>query len=171
VSELTSQLGGQPVTHLVVATGSLGSMAGLIVGTWASGLDCQVHGHTVLWPQAQAKTRLEGLLEATRRQGTHSAIRQPSQYASTRGRRLPRRPISSTSGSLPAGARNQMSSPSAGARLKPDMPCGGSVAACMYAGVPWQHIRGRAAQTHSRPPRARTKSAASGLTSTLTITR
>ncbi len=64
-----------------------------------------------------------------------------------------------------------MSSPYAGAGLKPDTPGGGPVAACMYAGVPWQHIRGRAAQTHSRPPRARTKSAASGLTSTLTSTR
>jgi L-cysteate sulfo-lyase len=68
VSELTGQLGGQPVTHLVVAAGSLGTMAGLILGTWASGLDCQVHGYTVLWPQAQAKTRLEGLLEAALRQ-------------------------------------------------------------------------------------------------------
>ena len=68
VSELAGQLGGQPVTHLVVAAGSLGTMAGLILGTWASGLDCQVHGYTVLWPQAQAKTRLDGLLEAARRQ-------------------------------------------------------------------------------------------------------
>jgi len=103
--------------------------------------------------------------------GAHSAIRQPSQYASTRGRRLPCSPISRTSGSLPDGARKEMSSPAAGAGLKPDTPCGGSVAACMYAGVPWQHIRGRAAQTHSRPPWARMKSAALGLTSTLTSTR
>jgi hypothetical protein len=101
----------------------------------------------------------------------HSAIRQPSQYASTRGRRLPCSPISRTSGSLPDRARKEMSSPAAGAGLKPDTPRGGSVAACMYAGVPWQHIRGRAAQTHSRPPWARMKSAASGLTSTLTSTR
>ena len=68
VSELAGQLGGQPVTHLVVAAGSLGTMAGLILGTWASGLDCQVHGYTVLWSQAQAMTRLEALLEAARRQ-------------------------------------------------------------------------------------------------------
>lgn len=68
VPELADQLGDQPVTHLVVAAGSLGSMAGLILGTWASGLDCQVHGYTVLWPQAEAMTRLAGLLEAARRQ-------------------------------------------------------------------------------------------------------
>jgi 1-aminocyclopropane-1-carboxylate deaminase/D-cysteine desulfhydrase-like pyridoxal-dependent ACC family enzyme len=68
VSELVGQLGGQPVTHLVIAAASLGSMAGLILGTWASGLDCQVHGYTVLWPQAEAITRLEALLEETRRQ-------------------------------------------------------------------------------------------------------
>ena len=68
VSELAGQLGGQPVTHLVVAAGSLGTMAGRILGTWASGLDCQVHGYTVLWSQAQATARLEGLLEAARRQ-------------------------------------------------------------------------------------------------------
>ena len=68
VSELAAQLGGQQVTHLVVAAGSLGTMAGLILGTWANGLDCQVHGYTVLWPQAEAITRLEELLEAARRQ-------------------------------------------------------------------------------------------------------
>ena len=68
VSELAAQLGGQKVTHLVVAAGSLGTMAGLILGTWASGLDCQVHGYTVLWPQPEATTRLEDLLEAARRQ-------------------------------------------------------------------------------------------------------
>lgn len=68
VAELTGQLGGQQVTHLVVAAGSLGTMAGLILGTWAHGLDCQVHGYTVLWPQPEAKTRLEELLDAARRQ-------------------------------------------------------------------------------------------------------
>jgi 1-aminocyclopropane-1-carboxylate deaminase/D-cysteine desulfhydrase-like pyridoxal-dependent ACC family enzyme len=68
VPELAAQLGGQPVTHLVVAAGSLGTMAGLILGTWASGLDCQVHGYTVLWPQAEAITRLDELLEAARRE-------------------------------------------------------------------------------------------------------
>ncbi len=66
VPELAGQLGGQPVTHLVIAAGSLGSMAGLILGTWTSGLDCQVHGYTVLWPQAEAMTRLQELLEAAR---------------------------------------------------------------------------------------------------------
>ena len=43
-------------------------MAGLILGTWTSGLDCQVHGYTVLWPQAEAMTRLEELLKTARRQ-------------------------------------------------------------------------------------------------------
>ena len=43
-------------------------MAGLILGTWASGLDCQVHGYTVLWSQAEAITRLQDLLQAARRQ-------------------------------------------------------------------------------------------------------
>ena len=68
VSEVAVQLDGQKVTHLVVAAGSLGTMASLILGTWASGLDCQVHGYTVLWPQAEAITRLEELLEAAHRQ-------------------------------------------------------------------------------------------------------
>lgn len=68
VPELAGQLAGQPVTHLVIVGGSLGSMAGLILGTWASGLDCQVHGHTVLWSQAEAITRLQDLLQAARRQ-------------------------------------------------------------------------------------------------------
>ena len=60
-----------------------------------------------------------------------SANRQPSQYASTRGRRRPRSPISRTSGTVPAGTRNHSSSPAAGTRMKPDKPGGGSVAACM----------------------------------------
>jgi len=68
VTELAAQLGGQPVTHLVVAAGSLGSMAGLILGTWVADLDCQVQGYTVLWPQPEAMTRLQELLEAARRQ-------------------------------------------------------------------------------------------------------
>ena len=78
VTELAGQLGGQPVTHLVVAAGSLGTMAGLILGTWASGLDCQVHGYTVLWPQAEATTRLEGLLQAARRQYFPAVVARPN---------------------------------------------------------------------------------------------
>ena len=66
LAELAAQLAQG--AHLVVAAGSLGTMAGLILDTWASGLDCQVHGYTVLWPQAEATTRLEELLEAARRQ-------------------------------------------------------------------------------------------------------
>jgi hypothetical protein len=53
-------------------------MAGLIVGTWARGLDCQVHGYTVLWPQPEAITRLEGLLEETRRQYFPAVTGRPS---------------------------------------------------------------------------------------------
>lgn len=78
VSELVGQLGGQPVTHLVVAAGSLGTMAGLILGTWTSGLDCQVHGYTVLWPQAEAMTRLEELLETARRQYLPAVVGRPN---------------------------------------------------------------------------------------------
>lgn len=73
VSELTTQLGATqpgagPPTHLVVAAGSLGTTAGLILGTWAAGLDCQVHGYSVLWPDAEAARRLGDLLDAARRQ-------------------------------------------------------------------------------------------------------
>ena len=74
------ELAGQPVTHLVIAGGSLGSMAGLILGTWASGLDCQVHGYTVLWSQAEAITRLQDLLQAARRQYFPAVTTRP--YAS-----------------------------------------------------------------------------------------
>src|SRR5215470_12906208 len=92
-------------------------------------------------------------------------VRQPSQYASTLGCRLPCSPISSTSGTLPPGARNQISSSVPGTGPNPVMPRGFSVAAYMYAGVPQQHTRGCAAHTHSRPPRSLTKLTASGLTS------
>ncbi len=67
VPELAGQL-AQPATHLVVAAGSLGTAAGLILGVWAAGLDCQVHGYSVLWPEAEAAGRLEDLLGAARRQ-------------------------------------------------------------------------------------------------------
>ena len=90
----------------------------------------------------------------------------PSQYASTRARRRPASPISRTSGHRPPGARNQISSGPAATGANPVTRGGGSVAACMNAGVPQQHTRGMAAQTHSRPPRSRTNSAASLLTST-----
>jgi L-cysteate sulfo-lyase len=67
VTELTGQLGPAP-THLVTAAGSLGTMAGLILGTWAADLDCEVHGYTVLWPESEALGRLDELLEAARRE-------------------------------------------------------------------------------------------------------
>jgi 1-aminocyclopropane-1-carboxylate deaminase/D-cysteine desulfhydrase-like pyridoxal-dependent ACC family enzyme len=65
VTELTGQLGAAP-THLVTAAGSLGTMAGLILGTWAAELDCEVHGYTVLWPEGEARGRLDELLDTTR---------------------------------------------------------------------------------------------------------
>jgi 1-aminocyclopropane-1-carboxylate deaminase/D-cysteine desulfhydrase-like pyridoxal-dependent ACC family enzyme len=68
VSELAGQLGTRPVTHLVVAVGSLGTMAGLILGVWGSGLACEVHGYSVLWPETEATRRLDDLVDATRSQ-------------------------------------------------------------------------------------------------------
>jgi len=55
--------------------------------------------------------------------------------------------------------------------LNPDKPAGGSVAACIHAGLPAQHIRGCAAQTQMRPPRWPMNSAASLLTSTTMSSR
>jgi hypothetical protein len=49
---------------------------------------------------------------------------------------------------------------------KPVRPLGGAVEVYIYAGVPQQHTRGRAAQTQSRPPWRRMKSTASELAST-----
>ncbi len=56
---------------------------------------------------------------------------QPSQYASTRGWRRPRRPISSTSGTRPAEMRNQTCRPASSTGRNPDRPGGGAVAACI----------------------------------------
>jgi hypothetical protein len=55
----------------------------------------------------------------------------PSQYASTRGRRLPRSPISSTSGRRPPGMRYQTSRPARCIGLNSDGSDGGVVAAYM----------------------------------------
>jgi 1-aminocyclopropane-1-carboxylate deaminase/D-cysteine desulfhydrase-like pyridoxal-dependent ACC family enzyme len=78
VPELLAQLGHRVPTHLVTAAGSLGTMAGLILGTWAAGLDCQVHGYSVLWPEQEAMRRLERLLGTTRREYFPAATAQPS---------------------------------------------------------------------------------------------
>ena len=40
MTELAGQTGGRAVTHLVVAAGSLGTVAGPILGTWATGMHC-----------------------------------------------------------------------------------------------------------------------------------
>jgi 1-aminocyclopropane-1-carboxylate deaminase/D-cysteine desulfhydrase-like pyridoxal-dependent ACC family enzyme len=67
VDELQAQLGARSATHLVVAAGSLGTVAGLILGVAATGMDCEVHGYSVLWPEVEATRRLEDLLDAARR--------------------------------------------------------------------------------------------------------
>jgi D-cysteine desulfhydrase len=53
-------------------------MAGLILGTWAAGLDCQVHGYSVLWPEQEAMPRLERLLGTARREYFPAATARPS---------------------------------------------------------------------------------------------
>lgn len=58
---------GRRPTHMVVAAGSVGTLAGIVLGTWVLGLDCSVHGFSVLWPVPKARGVLEGLLEETRR--------------------------------------------------------------------------------------------------------
>jgi 1-aminocyclopropane-1-carboxylate deaminase/D-cysteine desulfhydrase-like pyridoxal-dependent ACC family enzyme len=78
VPELLAQLGPQVPTHLVTAAGSLGTMAGLILGTWAAGLDCQVHGYSVLWPEQHARDRLEQLLEDSRLEYFPSVAARPN---------------------------------------------------------------------------------------------
>lgn len=62
VPELLTQLAPRAPTHPVTAAGSFGTMAGLILRTWVAGLDCQVHGYSVLWPEQEAMRRLERLL-------------------------------------------------------------------------------------------------------------
>ena len=78
-----------------------------------------VAGHRQGGGERPSGTRSHSLL--SRRRGVRllslatvqSAILKPSQYASTLGRRLPRTPISRTSGDLPAEARKNTSIPSA----------------------------------------------------------
>jgi len=53
-------------THIVLAAGSMGTMAGLILGTWEHGVDARVDGFSVLWPAEKARQRLERLLKETR---------------------------------------------------------------------------------------------------------
>lgn len=57
---------GERPTHMVVAAGSLGTLAGLILGTWALELDSQVEGISVLWPAERARATLERVLDETR---------------------------------------------------------------------------------------------------------
>lgn len=67
VGELARQTTNGPrPTHIVLAAGSMGTMAGLILGSWEHGLDVRVEGFSVLWPAEKARERLERLLEETR---------------------------------------------------------------------------------------------------------
>jgi L-cysteate sulfo-lyase len=77
VPELADQL-ARPATHLVVAAGSLGTLAGLVLGVWAADLDCQVHGYSVLWPEAEATRRLADLLRAARRRYFRGVTARPN---------------------------------------------------------------------------------------------
>jgi 1-aminocyclopropane-1-carboxylate deaminase/D-cysteine desulfhydrase-like pyridoxal-dependent ACC family enzyme len=78
VDELHAQLDPRPATHLVVAAGSLGTVAGLVLGVAAAGMDCEVHGYSVLWPEEEATRRLDVLLDAARR--TFPAARVRPEY-------------------------------------------------------------------------------------------
>lgn len=60
-----TQPGARP-THMVVAAGSLGTLAGIILGTWALEMECVVDGISVLWPAERARPALDHLLEETR---------------------------------------------------------------------------------------------------------
>ncbi len=67
VEEVARQMaGGAPPTHMVVAVGSVGTLAGLILGTWVVGVDCRVDGMSVLWSAARAGEVLEGILATAR---------------------------------------------------------------------------------------------------------
>ena len=66
VDEVVAQWAGGPYpTHMVVAAGSLGTLAGIILGTWVHGLTCRVDGISVGAPARAAQERLDGLLATT----------------------------------------------------------------------------------------------------------
>ncbi|WP_135228443.1 1-aminocyclopropane-1-carboxylate deaminase/D-cysteine desulfhydrase [Deinococcus fonticola] len=67
IRELKEQLAGQPAPpFMVVTSGSLGTVAGLVLGTWVHGLDTHVDTFSVLWRQEKAQARLAALLEEVR---------------------------------------------------------------------------------------------------------
>ena len=81
-------------------------MPGLILGTWVAGLDCQVHGYSVLWPEQEAMRGLERLL------GTLAANTSPRQApgrATASTDPSPRRSgVSTRAGQRPGQARRPL---------------------------------------------------------------
>ncbi len=68
VEEVTQQVtNGMLPNYMVVAAGSLGTLAGIILGTWVLELSCHVDGICVLWPVVQAKSILHTLLNDARK--------------------------------------------------------------------------------------------------------
>lgn len=67
VAEIVGQSADLPVTHIVVAAGSLGTLAGLVIGSWLTDLRCEIHGYSVLWEEDEATARLDELVDRTRR--------------------------------------------------------------------------------------------------------
>ncbi|MBA2524107.1 MAG: D-cysteine desulfhydrase family protein [Solirubrobacterales bacterium] len=62
--EQADQLPGR--VRVVVAAGSLGTIAGLIIGSWMFELDWEIDGVTVFLAAAEAESRLEDLLDESR---------------------------------------------------------------------------------------------------------
>lgn len=67
VEEVDARLPAGGNTRIVVAAGSLGTLAGLTLGTWVLDRDWSVEGFSVLWPAERARAVLDGLLDAARR--------------------------------------------------------------------------------------------------------
>ena len=68
IEEVTQQItDGVLPNYMVVAAGSLGTLAGIILGTWVLELSCHVDGMSVLWPITQAKQILDVLLNDARK--------------------------------------------------------------------------------------------------------
>lgn len=61
VGEVVTQSPAGP-DHVVVATGSVGTTAGIAVGAAAYGLTAELHGVSVLWPAEQVRCRLDALV-------------------------------------------------------------------------------------------------------------
>jgi 1-aminocyclopropane-1-carboxylate deaminase/D-cysteine desulfhydrase-like pyridoxal-dependent ACC family enzyme len=76
VDEIVQQLPANDLpTHIVIAAGSLGSLAGVVLGSWLHNLDCRVDGVSVLWSADEVTTRLDELIEETRARFFPSVVR------------------------------------------------------------------------------------------------